>query len=220
MLPLDIVPTTEYDVSNPFEVLSYIFSDSTYQFGIVFLAVILFGLGYPAIKALRGSWRSWVLAPKVVTLPITWLQPRHTWPYMLLCPAIAIVFMLATIYFEVAGDEEMRQLWWKLPLFWGPWLLTVVSFVWWPRFATPRWNRDWEIRRETDPHAIPFTDEEIEEIIRMPQGKRRRRLERNVMACMLYARGAQSAWVPPWQEAELVDNEADQRDAHSDPNAR
>ncbi|SEB37099.1 hypothetical protein SAMN04489806_0231 [Paramicrobacterium humi] len=198
--------------ANPLEVLAFIVTDGTYLFGLVLIAVLLVGLGYPAIRALRGDWRSWVLAPRVITLPITWLSSRHTWPYMLLCPAVAIVFALPTIYFEAAGDEALRQLWWRLPLFWGPWLLTVVSLVWWPRFATPRWNREWEKRRETDPMAIPFTDEEIESITRMPQGKRRRRLERNVNACMLYARGAENAWVPPWQDVKLADTEAPDHD--------
>ncbi|MDN5755557.1 MAG: hypothetical protein ACTHWW_10915 [Arthrobacter sp.] len=174
--------------------------------GTVMILLIIFGLAYPALKALHGNWRSWVLAPGVINVPLTWFQTRHKWPYMLLCFATALTMMLPTIYFEAANDERMRQLWWTLPIFWGPWLAGIVSFLWWPLRATPRWNRDWERRREDESRAIPFTDEEIAAFEAMPADSslRRRRL-RNVRACRLYASGRQNAFVPPWKDRQDQD---------------
>lgn len=187
--------------TNPAEVWeNYIYTPNLI-IGTVMILVIITALAYPAVKALRGHWRSWVMAPGVFNVPLTLFQARHKWPYMLVCFAIALIMMLPTIYFEAADDEQMRQLWWTLPIFWGPWLVGAVGLFWWPLFATPKWNRDWERRKEVEPRAIPFTDEEIAAARAMPKESRLRgRLLRNVRACELYATGHENAFVPPWQD--------------------
>lgn len=184
-------------VTNPIEVLENFYYEPNLIIGTVMILLLIASLAYPSIKALRGRWRSWVLAPAGPTVTAELAAfGRHRWPYMLLCFAFALTMMLPTIYFEAANDEHMRQLWWTLPIFWVPWLLGAMGLFWWPRFATPRWNREWEIRRKDDPKAIPFTDEEIARFEAMPEdSKLRRRLLRNVRACRLYAAGHQNAYV-------------------------
>ncbi|MEE1621832.1 hypothetical protein ACQ3I4_09575 [Zafaria sp. Z1313] len=184
-------------ITDPLEVLDEFVHTPELILGTLLILALIAGLALPALKALGGTWRSWVLAPGVVNLPMTWFQTRHKWPYMLLCMAVALTLMLPTIYFEAARDEHMRQLWWTLPFFWVPWLLTVVSFFYWPLWATPRWNRAWEARRRHEARAIPFTDAEVAAVEAMPEGRGKRRLERNIAASRRYAAGHENAFASP-----------------------
>lgn len=52
------------------------------------ILLLILTLAWLPLKSLRGRWRSWVMAPAVASVPLTWVS-RSSWPYMLLCFAAA-----------------------------------------------------------------------------------------------------------------------------------
>lgn len=147
--------------------------------GIIIVALVALGLLWPGIRALRGHRRVWVV--KQPYLP-TQISERNTWPFMLVCAGVAVVLMTPAIYFEVIGDEAMRQRWWDLPIVWIPMAGVVLSFFWWPSFLAPRWYRAW-VKRGGRRAVMPWSEDEISALEAMAEGKARAGQLKDVEKC-------------------------------------
>lgn len=149
--------------------------------GIPLIGVLAWCLIYPAYRALRGSWRSWVNAPPY----LPWQASlTNTWPFMLLCMGLALVVAMPSLVFEALGWEAARKFMWNGP-FWIPWIGAIVGIFWWPKGLGPAWYRTWR-NAGGERSIMPFTPEDTEAVRRLPEGKRRRRLEKNIEACRVY----------------------------------
>lgn len=157
--------------------------DDALLIGVPLIGLLAWALIYPAYRALRGNWRSWVNAPPY----LPWQAARtNTWPFLLLCCGLAVVLAMPSLVFEAMGMEEARQLVWKGPL-WIPLIAAAMGVIWWPKRWGPAWYRTW---RAAGGHrsTMPFTDAEISVIDALPDSKRKTRLLRNIAACRAYAR--------------------------------
>ncbi|GAB3753093.1 hypothetical protein GCM10027591_01370 [Zhihengliuella somnathii] len=153
--------------------------DTDILIGAVIVALFALGLLWPGIRALRGHRRLWVVKPPY--LP-TQISERNTWPFMLICAGLAILFMIPSIYFELMGDERMRQLWWKLPFVWIPGAGVILSFFWWPGFLAPRWYRQW-LKRGGKRVVMPWSQDEIDAVEAEPEGKPRAGKLKDIEKC-------------------------------------
>lgn len=122
-------------------------------------------------RRINGTQRGWTMAPPI---PFQ-ISGRNTWPFMVFCFSLAIIVVLASYPFEVAGWEEGRQFMFAGP-FWIPWIGVFLSFFYWPLFLTPRWYREW-VRHPDYPDHSPWPAEEVVHVLKdMEPGKKRDRM--------------------------------------------
>lgn len=129
-----------------------------------------------ARKSLRGTWRSWVLAPAI---PFQ-ISSRNTWPFMFAAASASLSIALLTLPAEVLAWEQARHALWKL--FFVPWLFVVVSFIWWPLWLAPSWYRKWAANGGTQ-GTSPWEDAEVETVQAARPSKTRERQLADIQRC-------------------------------------
>ncbi|MDN5756119.1 MAG: hypothetical protein L0H32_10195, partial [Micrococcaceae bacterium] len=87
---------------------AWMYSDAI-VFGIPLIGAFAWCLIYPAYRALKGSWRSWVNAPPY----LPWQASlTNTWPFILLSMGLAIGVVMPSLVLEALGVEAARKLMW------------------------------------------------------------------------------------------------------------
>ncbi|AIY03877.1 MULTISPECIES: hypothetical protein [Arthrobacter] len=150
--------------------------DDAVLVGIPLMPAVVAALLYPAWLALRGDWRSWTVAPPVVTLRRQ--LPINHYPFSLLCAGLIVAAVMPSLLFEALHWEEARKFMWAVP-FWIPAVPLMVSVYWWPPFLGPQWYRRWRAAGGAR-SVLPWTAEELAAAGALPEGRRKARILRNI----------------------------------------
>lgn len=154
--------------------------DDALLVGVPVIAALAASLLYPAWLALRGDWRSWTVAPPILTLRKQ--LPINHYPFTLLCAGLAIVVVMPSLLFEALNWEQARKFMWTVP-FWIPAIPCVLSVYWWPPFLGPAWYRRWRAAGDItggSRSVLPWTSAEIAAAAALPEGRRKARILRNI----------------------------------------
>lgn len=165
--------------------MSWLF-DRAILVGIPLMTVVVAALIIPAYLALRGDWRSWCVAPPITTGK--WRRPTTYFPFSLLLAGITIVTVMPSLVFEALGWEGARQFVWSV-LFWFPMAVLMLSIVWWPPFLGPRWYRRWRAAGGSR-DILPWTASELAAATALPEGRRKKRLLRNIEVSKAFVQNA------------------------------
>lgn len=165
--------------------MSWLFNEAILV-GIPLMSAIVAALLYPAWLALRGDWRSWTVAPPVLTLRRH--SPINHYPFSLLCAGLTILTVMPTLLFEALGWEHARTFMWNGP-FWIPMAALMLSVYWWPPVLGPRWYRRWRAQGGVRT-VLPWTAEELAAAAALPAGRRKARILRNIDASKAFVEQA------------------------------
>lgn len=160
--------------------------DDALLVGVPLISALVAALLYPAWLALRGDWRSWTVAPPIITLRKQ--LPINHYPFSFLCAGLAILTVMPTLLFEALNWEQARKFMWEGP-FWVPMGALMLSLYWWPPMLGPSWYRRWRAQGGVRT-VLPWTAQELSAAAAMPEGRRKVRILRNISVSKAYVQQA------------------------------